>query len=165
MLGATQASALSTILAEFWPTFLIELAVIVFVARVSRRDARLGPLGRRLLGGRLHTAGLWCVPFYVWAWQANRFFAETYSGPDCLACTGLGYQRSVVTIFVSLFYLLLLRTIGTMITNDAPATLGMTGYSRTAVTAGILSVFLNVAFYLAITREFPGPGLLPLLLQ
>ena len=153
MFGATEASALSTILAHFWPALLAELAVIAYVASAIRKNARPELRRRRLLDRSLDTAGLWCLPLYVWAFQANAMLGQAISSPESLRALPLSYGRTVVTIFVALFYLLLLQTIGTMLTHEAPATLGMTGYSRTAATAAMLSVFLNAVFFLRVLSE------------
>ena len=56
----------------------------------------------------------------------------------------------------------MLRTAGTLITNDAPATLGLVGHSRTAVTVAMLTVFLDVALYFWLLRESAAPFGLPL---
>ena len=161
MFGATEASALSTILAHFWPALLTEIAVIAYVASARRRNARPGLRGRRLRERSLDTAGLWCLPLYVWAYQANLLLGEAFSSPENLASMPRLYERTMVTIFVALFYLLMLQTIGAIITHEAPATLGMTGYSRTAATAAMLSVFLNGAFFVWILSEGVRPhGLL-----
>ena len=161
MFQTTEATALGTILARFWPTLLAELAVFAFVARTRWRMAHSETAGRRLPGRRLGIAGLWSVPFYVWAWQANAMLGEILFDPVGLTSVPRSYETAVMTIFVSLFYLLLLRTIGTLITHEAPATLGMTGYPRTAATAAMLSVFLNAVFFLRILSEGVAPhGLL-----
>ncbi len=134
-------------LARFWPTFLIELAVIVLAAyRAKSGSPRLGALGRRLTAGQSDASGLWCLPFYVWAWQANLLVCGLFSDWESLNDTARIYDE-MEAIFASLFHLLAFQTIGTMITDNAPATLGLIGHPRTAVTAAILSVFLGMGLF------------------
>ncbi len=131
-------------LARFWPTFLAELAVIALVVRRTKSDPlRLGA-GRRLWAGRSDTSGLWCLPFYLWAWQANLMVYGLFNDWQTLDAT-YRIHDEMEAIFAALFHLLVLRTIGTVITRDAPATLGLTGYPMMAVCAAFLSVFLGMA--------------------
>ncbi len=129
---------------HFLPTFLTELAVIAAAARDARRRRRLFGLGRRLKVAA--SSGLWCLPIYLWAWQANRLAYDLVSAGGLTPSNARSWEQTVVTIFVSLFYLLALQTIGTVLTRSAPATLGMVGQPRTAATAAMLSVFLHLAF-------------------
>ncbi len=134
------------ILADFWLAILGEIAVIVYVVKTRDDRRRLGPLGRRLAARSMDTSGFWCLPFYLWAWQANLLVIELFSDRETLDDTRRIYD-DMETIFISLFYLLVLRTAGAAITRDAPATLGLTGHPRTAAGAALLSVFLSLALF------------------
>jgi hypothetical protein len=156
-MGIFGPEKLSSVLAHFWLTLATELAVIALVVHKTRRSSRLlSALGCRLATEKQGNSGLWCLPFYVWAWQANLFLAAMVYDPSVLSNWPI-HEAAVVMLFHSLFYLLLLQTIGTTMTNDAPATLGLTGYHRTAAILSMLSVFLNVALFLYLLRE----GVLP----
>ncbi len=144
MSGLFELDYFFTNLARFWPTFLAELTVIALVFRRTRSDSfRLGA-GRRLKAAGTDTSGLWCLPFYLWAWQANRMVYGLFSDWETLDAA-YRIHDEMEAIFAALFHLLVLRTIGMAITRDAPATLGLTGHPRTAVSAAILSVFLGMA--------------------
>ncbi len=142
MFEITQASALGTVLAYFWPALLTEVAVIAVVARAAWRGGRGWRWGT-------DTSGLWSLPLLVWAFQANvLLLGLLQSDPAGLALVPRTYERFLVTAFVSLFYRLQLQTVATILTRDAPATLGMTGRARTAATVAMLSVFLDVGLVL-----------------
>ncbi len=150
----------------FWLAFLIELVVIALVVwRTIGGSYKLGPLGRRLAARSLDTSGFWCLLFYVWAWQANQLLGELLYYPYGLVSDPRIYEHSLREIFTALFYLLVLQTIGTLITNDAPATLGVTGRYRTAAVAAMISVFLNIALVVMLKGVFAAPYGLPLYLQ
>ncbi len=147
----------------FWLTFLVELVVIALVVRRTVGSSRkLGALGSRLAAWTLDTSGLWCLPLYVWAWQANLFLGEMIHSPAGLVSNPRIYQQTMEEIFAALFYLLVLQTIGTTFTHDAPATLGVTGGYRTATAVAMISVFLNIALFFMLKGVFAAPYGLPL---
>jgi hypothetical protein len=117
--------------------------VIALAVRRLRRDPRRLGFGRRLTIAE--TPGGWCLPFYVWAWQASQLLSAQLADPRDPLLTARIRDPAIEAVFISLLYLLTLRTIGTLITNRAPMTLGLVGHSRTAVTAAVLSVFLDAA--------------------
>lgn len=150
----------------FWLTFLIELVVIALVVRQTIGGShRHRPLGGRLVARSQDTSGFWCLPFYVWAWQANLRLGELISHPAGLVSDPRIYGDTLQEIFTALFYLLALQTIGTLITNEAPVTLGVTGRYRTAAVVAMISVFLNIASFFMLKRVFSAPYGLPLYLQ
>ncbi len=148
MYGFIDPAVAIWILVRFWLTFLSELAVVVLVVYEANGSSRkLSAFSSRLAAGSLRdNSGLWCLPFYLWAWQANLLVAGLFSDREGLAYSSRVHD-DMEGIFVSLFYLLAFRTIGTVMTNDAPTTLGLTGHPRTAVTAAVLSVFLNIGLF------------------
>lgn len=147
------------VLAYFWPATLVELAVIALVARRVLRSRRggLSSRGRAMRG----TAGLWSLPLYVWAWQANRLLLELVANAPTVVATPRLYERAVEAIFISLCYLIALQTFGTLVTRDAPITLGVTGHVRTATTAALLATFLDVAFFILLVDDLGIPRGIP----
>ena len=147
MFGLIEDELFSSNLLHFWPTFLTELTVIaIMVRRAKSTSPRLGSLSRRLMTGRSDASGLWSLPFYVWAWQANLLAYGLFSNRQSLDAI-VPIQNQMEASFISLLHLLVLQTIGTAITREAPATLGLTGQTRTAVHAAILSVFLGMGLF------------------
>ena len=149
MNGIIDLGTILEVTARFWPAFVIESAVIAFVYKASLRE--LSSLGHRLTVATTDTSGLWSLPLYLWAYHANLSVGRLFSDRGGLASSDiLRILNEMEAIFVALFYLLVIQAIGTILTKDAPATLGLTGHPRTAVTAAILSVFLNMALFFRI---------------
>lgn len=147
MSGLIDVGFFFTNLARFWPTFLVQIAVIVFVAyRAKSMSPRLGSLSRRLITGRSDASCYWCLPFYVWAWQSNQIVHGLFTDRVGLAST-VRIPAEMEAIFGSLFHLLVLQALGTIVTRSAPVTLGLVGHTRTAVVAAMVSVFLGAGLF------------------